>query len=70
VIEDAEKPLQASTKGIVTIDGTIEEKEMDQREEVQQDMPSRRRRSWSKPTSAWSSRSRRSTPTAACSSST
>jgi RNA polymerase primary sigma factor len=38
VIEDAEKPLQASTKGIVTIDGTIEEKEMDQREEVQQDI--------------------------------
>src|SRR5215218_2451257 len=38
VIEAAEKPLQASTKGIVTIDGTIEEKEMDQREEVQQDI--------------------------------
>jgi RNA polymerase primary sigma factor len=38
VIEDAEKPLQASTKGMVTIDGTIEEKEMDQREEVQQDI--------------------------------
>jgi RNA polymerase primary sigma factor len=38
VIEDAEKPLQASPKGIVTIDGTIEEKEMDQREEVQQDI--------------------------------
>ncbi len=38
VIEDAEKPLQGSTKGIVTIDGTIEEKEMDQREEVQQDI--------------------------------
>jgi RNA polymerase primary sigma factor len=38
VIEDAEKPLQASTKGLVTIDGTIEEKEMDQREEVQQDI--------------------------------
>jgi RNA polymerase primary sigma factor len=38
VIEDAEKPLQTSTKGIVTIDGTIEEKEMDQREEVQQDI--------------------------------
>ena len=32
--------------------------------------PSRRRRSWSKPTSASSSRSRRNTPTAACSSST
>src|SRR6058998_3399961 len=27
VVEDAEKPLQPSTKGIVTIDGTIEEKE-------------------------------------------
>jgi RNA polymerase primary sigma factor len=38
VIEDAEKPLQANPKGIVTIDGTIEEKEMDQREEVQQDI--------------------------------
>ncbi|HET7434522.1 MAG TPA: RNA polymerase sigma factor RpoD [Thermoanaerobaculia bacterium] len=38
VVEDAEKPLQASPKGIVTIDGTIEEKEMDQREEVQQDI--------------------------------
>jgi len=38
VIEDAEKPLQGSTKGLVTIDGTIEEKEMDQREEVQQDI--------------------------------
>jgi RNA polymerase primary sigma factor len=38
VVEDAEKPLQPSTKGIVTIDGTIEEKEMDQREEVQQDI--------------------------------
>src|SRR5688572_33489684 len=34
VLEDAEKPLQGATKGIVTIDGTIEEKEMDQREEV------------------------------------
>jgi hypothetical protein len=52
VIEDAEKPLQASTKGMVTIDGTIEEKEMDQ------------------PTCASSSRSPRSTRTAACSSST
>ncbi|MFZ2493740.1 MAG: RNA polymerase sigma factor RpoD [Thermoanaerobaculia bacterium] len=38
VLEDAEKPLQASPKGLVTIDGTIEEKEMDQREEVQQDI--------------------------------
>src|ERR1041385_7056 len=38
IVEDAEKPLQTSTKGIVTIDGTIEEKEMDQREEVQQDI--------------------------------
>src|SRR5216110_1285428 len=39
VVEDAEKPLQpTTTKGIVTIDGTIEEKEMDQREEVQQDI--------------------------------
>jgi RNA polymerase primary sigma factor len=38
VVEDAEKPLPATTKGIVTIDGTIEEKEMDQREEVQQDI--------------------------------
>src|SRR5512140_1014481 len=38
VVEDAEKPLQTSTKGIVTIGGTIEEKEMDQREEVQQDI--------------------------------
>ncbi|HEX7151779.1 MAG TPA: RNA polymerase sigma factor RpoD [Thermoanaerobaculia bacterium] len=38
VLEDAEKPLQTSSKGIVTIDGTIEEKEMDQREEVQQDI--------------------------------
>jgi RNA polymerase primary sigma factor len=38
VLEDAEKPLQTNPKGIVTIDGTIEEKEMDQREEVQQDI--------------------------------
>jgi len=38
IVEDAEKPLQTSTKGIVTIDGTIEEKEVDQREEVQQDI--------------------------------
>ena len=32
--------------------------------------PNRRRRSWSRPTCGWSSRSPRSTPTAACSSST
>jgi len=38
VIEDADKSLQTSPKGLVTIDGTIEEKEMDQREEVQQDI--------------------------------
>jgi RNA polymerase primary sigma factor len=39
VVEDAEKTLPlATTKGIITIDGTIEEKEMDQREEVQQDI--------------------------------
>src|SRR6476661_6655689 len=39
VVEDAEKVLQPlNTKGIITIDGTIEEKEMDQREEVQQDI--------------------------------
>ena len=38
VVEDAEKPLPPTTKGIVTIDGTIEEKEMDQREEVQADI--------------------------------
>ncbi|HKS22337.1 MAG TPA: RNA polymerase sigma factor RpoD [Thermoanaerobaculia bacterium] len=40
VVEDAEKALQplATGKGIITIDGTIEEKEMDQREEVQQDI--------------------------------
>src|SRR4026207_326043 len=31
VLEDAEKPLQTTPKGIVTIDGTIAEKEMDQR---------------------------------------
>src|SRR5438094_6977372 len=36
VVEDAEKSLPLATKGIITIDGTIEEKEMDQREEVQQ----------------------------------
>src|SRR5438270_12763024 len=37
VVEDADKqPLAAPTgKAMVTIDGTIEEKEMDQREEVQ-----------------------------------
>src|ERR1700687_1099747 len=38
VLEDAEKPLQTTTKGIVTIDGTIEEKEMDQRDEVHKDI--------------------------------
>jgi RNA polymerase primary sigma factor len=39
VVEDAEKVLTPlSPKGIITIDGTIEEKEMDQREEVQQDI--------------------------------
>src|SRR6266478_1120879 len=40
VVEDAEKPLPtpSSAKTIVTIDGAIEEKEMDQREEVQQDI--------------------------------
>jgi len=39
VVDDAEKPLPGpSAKGIITIDGTIEEKEMDQREEVQQDI--------------------------------
>ncbi|HVR41322.1 MAG TPA: sigma-70 family RNA polymerase sigma factor, partial [Thermoanaerobaculia bacterium] len=38
VVDDAEKQLPTPTKGIVTIDGTIEEKEMDQREEVQQDI--------------------------------
>ncbi len=38
VVEDAEKPLQATPKGIITIDGMIEEKEVDQREEVQQDI--------------------------------
>src|SRR5437899_2631106 len=39
VIEDAEKQLAPSTgKGTMTIDGTIEEKEMDQREEVQADI--------------------------------
>jgi RNA polymerase primary sigma factor len=39
VVEDAEKQLTPSTgKTLVTIDGTIEEKEMDQREEVQADI--------------------------------
>src|SRR5690242_4639879 len=39
VVEDAEKQLTATTgKTMVTIDGTIEEKEMDQREEVQADI--------------------------------
>jgi RNA polymerase primary sigma factor len=39
VVEDAEKQLSTtSSKALVTIDGTIEEKEMDQREEVQADI--------------------------------
>jgi RNA polymerase primary sigma factor len=38
IVDDAEKPLPSQTKGLITIDGTIEEKEMDQREEVQQDI--------------------------------
>src|SRR5205823_10042674 len=40
VVEDAEKGQIAAPpgKGTMTIDGTIEEKEMDQREEVQQDI--------------------------------
>src|SRR5437016_8474411 len=38
VVEDAEKSLPLATKGIITIDGTIEEKEMDQGEEGQQDI--------------------------------
>jgi RNA polymerase primary sigma factor len=39
VIEDADKqPIAASPKAIVTIDGAIEEKEVDQREEVQADI--------------------------------
>jgi RNA polymerase primary sigma factor len=37
VVEDAEKQL-ASPKGQITIDGAIEEKEVDQREEVQADI--------------------------------
>src|SRR5438874_4090189 len=39
VVDDAEKQLAPPTgKGTMTIDGTIEEKEMDQREEVQADI--------------------------------
>jgi RNA polymerase primary sigma factor len=39
VVEDADKqPISASSKAMVTIDGAIEEKEMDQREEVQADI--------------------------------
>src|ERR1051326_5583612 len=39
VVEDAEKQIVTTpAKAIVTIDGTIEEKEMDQREEVQADI--------------------------------
>src|SRR3954453_15507309 len=39
IVEDAEKQLPSQTgKGIITIDGAIEEKEMDQREEGQQDI--------------------------------
>ncbi|MBV8517018.1 MAG: RNA polymerase sigma factor RpoD [Acidobacteria bacterium] len=38
VFEDAEKQVATSPKAIVTIDGTIEEKEPDQREEVQADI--------------------------------
>src|SRR5215210_3655281 len=39
VVEDADKqPVSTSAKTMVTIDGTIEEKEMDQREEVQADI--------------------------------
>jgi RNA polymerase primary sigma factor len=39
VVEDAEKQLAPPTgKGTMTIDGTIEEKEVDQREEVQADI--------------------------------
>jgi RNA polymerase primary sigma factor len=39
VVEDVDKqPLTTSSKALVTIDGTIEEKEMDQREEVQADI--------------------------------
>ncbi len=38
VFEDTEKQVAASPKAIVTIDGAIEEKEPDQREEVQADI--------------------------------
>src|SRR5947199_10519996 len=39
VVEDADKqPMAASSKAMVTIDGAIEEKEVDQREEVQADI--------------------------------
>src|SRR6266545_4787158 len=39
VVEDADKqPVTTSAKAIVTIDGAIEEKEVDQREEVQADI--------------------------------
>ncbi len=38
VFEDAEKQIATSPKAMVTIDGTIEEKEPDQREEVQADI--------------------------------
>ena len=39
VIEDADKqPVTTSSKAIPTIDGAIEEKEVDQREEVQADI--------------------------------
>ncbi len=38
VVEDAEKQPLTTSKTLVTIDGTIEEKEMDQREEVQADI--------------------------------
>src|SRR5437667_9493592 len=38
VVEDAEKQPLTTSKSLVTIDGTIEEKEMDQREEVQADI--------------------------------
>ncbi|HLJ73535.1 MAG TPA: RNA polymerase sigma factor region1.1 domain-containing protein, partial [Thermoanaerobaculia bacterium] len=39
VVEDAEKQIVTTpAKGTMTIDGTIEEKEMDQREEVQADI--------------------------------
>src|ERR1700737_1561523 len=38
VYEDTEKQVASSPKAMVTIDGTIEEKEPDQREEVQADI--------------------------------